>query len=62
MPAPYIVKLIACELVVDKEALTTVSDNKGNVFYYDDSAGYVMDMKVLRHMLTKNYLVLKEKI
>lgn len=44
-PAPYIVKLIADRLPVNKDYLTKIKDDKGNMFYYDKKAKCLMDSK-----------------
>lgn len=61
VPAPYIVKLIARELAIDKEYLTKIFDDKGNTFFYDACAGYVMDVKGVKIYIGEKLSGVKEK-
>lgn len=60
-PAPYVVKLIARELFIDKEFLTKISDGTGNTFFYDSNAGYIMDSKGVKIYIQKDLSGVKEK-
>ena len=44
-PAPYIVKLIAMQLPACENKMRKIQDNKGNTFYYNRDAGYIVDIK-----------------
>jgi len=47
-PASYIVELIARELPVDRKMMKTIEDGKGNTFYYNKEAGYLVDRRGTR--------------
>lgn len=60
-PAPYVVQLIARQLPIKTDAMKKITDSEGNVYFYDENASCLIDVRGTRIAITEDLRGVKEQ-